>query len=122
MEGGFQHGLRRRLRHPWTKFQASVLQLRAQYRWFLTDTPAVNSSSVCSIISELRYLLVLTSSQDILGLLMILWPRVSEAIAANLEASNWLLRNANNSYRSSEGVDMCEQKDVRRLIAMDPAR
>jgi SNF2 family DNA or RNA helicase len=43
-----------KLRHPWTKVHASVLQLHAQYHWFLSATPVVNSSSVCSIMPEIR--------------------------------------------------------------------
>ncbi len=68
------------------------------------------------------HLRVLTSSQDILGLLMLLWPRARKEIVANSDASTWLLENANNSYRSFEDVGMFEEKDVRRLIMMDPAR
>jgi len=110
-----------RLRHSWTQAYEAVKCLKADIHWFLTATPVQNSLSVSSLHTSLQ---IVTNPclKEILGLLLLLWPRARDALKEDEEASSWLIANANEAYESFTVVDTLPTLHRARLLFMNPKR
>ncbi|OBT75776.1 hypothetical protein VF21_05558 [Pseudogymnoascus sp. 05NY08] len=94
-----------RYRSTSTQMYYALKHLGADYHWFLTGTPVVNSIN------------------DIIGPMTILWAYAKKTLDDNAEHKSWIESNMKVSgYSIYKAIASMGPFDVRRLFLMDPSR
>ena len=111
------------IRHVHTKIHASMTQLEAKVYWFLTATPIMNTALVgIPLHTNLKLDTDNLYYKDILGGLLILWRQVALALNRDTEAKQGLKDCKAQGFEIFKDLSNLPPDDIRKTIAMDPAR